>query len=120
MDAEMKKQDIDVASNMETMKVCIDMASLEEKRINKVCREFYEYGKTFIDNLQREVVLPKKIESITTLRNPSGQGTKKWSRYKMIVHLRNFYLEATHQQLEKVVQFLRNFPHVEINLSIQN
>lgn len=120
MDVEMKKQEIDVMSTMGSMKVCIDMASLEEKQVDKVCREFYEYGRTFIDGLQRETVVPKMVERITTLRNPSGQGTKKWSRYKMVVYLRNFQLEATHQQLEKVVQFLRNFPHVEINLSIQN
>ncbi|KAH9410599.1 putative ribosomal protein S10p/S20e [Ordospora pajunii] len=115
-----KKQDIEVADQADAMTVNIDMASLEEKQIERVCREFYDYGKSFITNLQPAVVLPKKIKKITTLRNTSGQGTKTWSRYKMIVFLRKFQLDATHKQLERVVQFLKNFPHVEINLSIQN
>lgn len=120
MDVELKKQEIDLADTMRLMRVSIDMASLKEDQINRVCQEFYSYGKTFLDRLAPAEVLPKEVGEITTLKTPCGQGKKTWSRYKIFVFLRKFCLEATHQQLEKIVQFLKNFSNVEIDLSIQN
>lgn len=120
MDIESKKQEIDLADTMKPMKVSVDMASLKEDQIDNACNAFYEYGRTFIDGLKPVDVLPKQVGEITTLRTPCGQGRKTWSRYKIFVFQRKFYLEATHQQLEKTVQFLKNFSNIEIDLSIQN
>jgi small subunit ribosomal protein S20e len=102
------------------MKVNINMASLEEKSIEKASDEFYNFGKVLIPGFMPVEILPKQTGEITTLRTPCGQGTKTWSRYKIFVFLRRFCLEANHQQLEEVVQFLRKFSNVEIDLTIQN
>lgn len=120
MDADQKKQEIDVGDTMRPMRVNINMASLEERHIERACQEFQRFGETLIPNFEPVKVLPKEVGEITTLRTPCGQGKKTWSRYKIFVFLRKFCMEATHQQLEKIVQFLRNFSNVEIDLSIQN
>lgn len=120
MDVELKKHDIEPEVNAETINVAIDLACVEEKRIAEACATFYNFAKTFIPTLATAEVIPRAQGKITTLRTPCGNGYKTWSRYKIFVYLRKFNVTATHSQLEKIVEFLKNLPRIEIQLSIQN
>nr|6RM3_SU0 Chain SU0, uS10 [Vairimorpha necatrix] len=101
------------------MKVHIDISTTNKSAITLACEKFEAFAENFIESLEKEV-LPKQVGLVPTLKTPCGQGTKTWAKYKIIVHQVRYVITSSHDQLEKVIQFLKNFPEININLGIYN
>ncbi|KAF9764116.1 40S ribosomal protein S20 [Nosema granulosis] len=115
MEVEMKKQELEPIVNTETMRVTFDLTSTKKSQIETAVEKFEIFARDIVVDTNK-VVLPNNVGTITTLKTPCGQGFKTWSRYKLVVHHRRFILTATHDQLEKIVQFLKTIPHVQITV----
>lgn len=50
------------------------------------------------------IPLPTKVLKITTMKNPSGEGTVTWDKFEMRVHRRVFYLEAGEKALRLLLR----------------
>lgn len=113
----MKKQELEPIVNTEIMRVTFDLTSTMKSQIEAAVEKFDLYIKDLVEE-SNKVILPNNVGTITTLKTPCGQGFKTWSRYKIVVYHRRFIISATHEQLEKIVQYLTNIPHVQINLGL--
>lgn len=101
------------------MKVHIDLSTIKKNAISNACEKFEAFAGNFINDIKKET-LPKQTGIVPTLKTPCGQGTKTWAKYKIIVHQVRYVITSSHDQLEKVIQFLKNFPDIDINMGIYN
>ncbi|RLG40935.1 MAG: 30S ribosomal protein S10 [Thermoproteota archaeon] len=66
----------------------IELVSTNVESLQKVSREFKEAGEKMGVRIKGPIPLPTKRLRITTLRNPSGEGTNRFDRYELRIHKR--------------------------------
>lgn len=119
MQVDIKKDDLEPIQHTSMLRAHIDISSMNKKQINIACEKFEAFGKEFLQDMNKEV-MPKQIGIVPTLKTPCAQGTKTWAKYKMMVYQVRYLATYTHDQLEKIIAFLNNFPELEINIGIYN
>ena len=50
------------------------------------------------------IPLPTRVLRVTTMKNPSGEGTVTWDKYEMRIHRRAFYLDANEKALRMLLR----------------
>jgi small subunit ribosomal protein S10 len=50
------------------------------------------------------IPLPTRTLKVTTMKNPSGEGTVTWDKFEMRIHRRVFYLDANEKALRMLLR----------------
>ncbi len=66
----------------------IEMVSSNPKSLDQVSRMFKDIAEKMGVRVKGPIPLPTKRLRVTTLRNPSGEGTNKFDRYELRIHKR--------------------------------
>ncbi len=66
----------------------IELVSTNPKSLDEVSRKFKEIAKQMGVRLKGPIPLPTKRLRVTTLRNPSGEGTNRYDKYELRIHKR--------------------------------
>lgn len=119
MNPEEKEFEISQLQQENLLEVAIKLASTNKQKLENVCRSFYNFAATKIQDMTESERLETKTATITTRKSPCGEGTNTWARYKLHVYGRRFQFAVSHDILAKMADFLKN-SDVEIILSIKN
>lgn len=66
----------------------IEMVSTNHESLDRVSRMFREMAEKMGVRVKGPIPLPTKRLRITTLRNPSGEGTNRYNKYELRIHKR--------------------------------
>ncbi len=66
----------------------IEMVSTNPKSLDQVSRMFKEMAEKMGVRVKGPIPLPTKRLKVTTLRNPSGEGTNRYDKYELRIHKR--------------------------------
>lgn len=117
MQVDIKKEELEPVQHTEFMKVHIDLASINKDQIKLACSKFEDFLKNSIDEFEKED-MPEQIALVPTLKTPCGQGKKTWAKYKLKLYQSRYIITSTHEQLEKMVTLLKEYPSIDVNLGI--
>ncbi len=69
-------------------KLRVELTSTNVENLESVARQFKELAEQMGVRLRGPIPMPTKRLRITTLRNPSGEGTNRYDRYELRIHKR--------------------------------
>lgn len=66
----------------------IEMVSTNPKSLDQVSRTFKEMAEKMGVRVKGPIPLPTRRLRVTSLRNPSGEGTNRYDKYELRIHKR--------------------------------
>ncbi len=66
----------------------IEMVSTNPRSLDEVSRKFKEIAVQMGIRIKGPIPLPTKRLRVTTLRNPSGEGTNRYDKFELRIHKR--------------------------------
>ncbi|KAM0688332.1 hypothetical protein COBT_000411 [Conglomerata obtusa] len=118
MNTDEKQFEVEHETSSNMLEVIIKLASNNKNKLETVCKNFYNYAASKVNNINDYEKMNKKTASITTRKSPCGEGTNTYARYKLHVYSRNFNFEVSQDILAKIADFLTG-TDVEIILTIK-
>ncbi|KAI5169557.1 small subunit ribosomal protein S20e [Pancytospora epiphaga] len=105
-----KKEDIPTEHLGSLKKISVTLRGMDNKVMNRIAREFFEFVKKYDDMIALPVILPIQEASFTTRKSPCGNGTATFSRVRLRVYQRKFSLNIYDRDTAAVVDFLKGLP----------
>ncbi len=85
-------------------KARIKISSQNLESVKELEKSMLDVVKEYNVSYSGPIPLPTKILKVTTMKNPSGQGTVTWDKYEMRIHRRVFYLDANEKALRMLLR----------------
>ena len=96
----------------------IEMVSTNPKSLDQVSRTFKEMAEKMGVRVKGPIPLPTRRLRVTSLRNPSGEGTNRYDKYELRIHKRIIDMDADERAMRQLMR-IRVPPTVRVEIEIK-